>query len=213
VASAVLEEVAPATARILDIRTHPEPPWLSIAVAVARGERFDWLVEKATELGLRRIEPVVFARSVERRGAQRGDRWQRVAIAAMKQSGQPWLPQIDPPRRLEAVLEPADAALVVCDLVAAAEPASLLMAELRPPLRILVGPEGGFEPAERALLQRYHGHVLALPGATLRVETAALAAAVLVLDACGAGSGSERSAGGAPLTLPEAWHESVKGEK
>jgi len=80
---------------------------LTVATAIPKGERMDWLVEKTTELGVWAIWPLVAERStVAACGQEKQRRWQRRAVEAAKQCGRLWLPEISPPRSLdEAVAE------------------------------------------------------------------------------------------------------------
>ncbi len=169
-------------ARVVERRQCERPPDLALAVAVARGTRFEMIVEKCAELGIAALEPIVCERSIAGRGAGRGERWRRVALAALKQSGQPWLPRIEAPAPLESVLRDSRP-LIVLDSSGAPEP--LPEAVQAAPLRILVGPEGGFSESERRRLADRGARMISLPGATLRIETAALVAAVLGLHALG----------------------------
>ena len=179
VAPAQLEEDV-SGARVAAIEVFDPPPDIAIAVAVARGGRFDSLVEKLTELGIASIEPIVCARSLLPRGASRQERWRRVAVAALKQSRQPWVPRIAAPAPLASVigdgrqllaLDPQGEAVPIPDAIDA------------PPIRLLIGPEGGFDDTERALLAASGARMVSLPSAILRVETAAMVAAVLALHA------------------------------
>ena len=81
------------------------PPSVLLAVAIARGSRFDFLVEKCTELAVTELAPIRFERSQAGRGEGRDERWERVARSAAKQSGSPYLPEIHPVRTLDGFLE------------------------------------------------------------------------------------------------------------
>ena len=169
-------------ARIEAIEDALPPPDIALAVAVARGERFDSLVEKGTELGIASIEPIVCARSIPLRGRSRLERWRRVSVAAAKQSRQPWLPRIAAPAPLGSVI--GDGRLLIA-LDPEGEKVPIPEVLALPPLRLVIGPEGGFDDSERALFAASGARMVSLPTAILRVETAALVAAVLALHALG----------------------------
>lgn len=147
----------------------PPEPRLVIAMALPKGERGDWAVQKLTEIGVDVIVPLLASRSVVRRVGQRADRGrdrlERVCRAAAMQSRR---------ARLPLVAEPADPAAVVADAgggACAAEPGGRALRLDRP--TVLVGPEGGWAPGELPDdLPR-----VGLGPTTLRTETAAVVAA------------------------------------
>jgi 16S rRNA (uracil1498-N3)-methyltransferase len=153
--------------------------WLLFA-PIKRG-RIDWLVEKATELGVARLVPVITRRTVVER--LNLDRLRAHAIEAAEQCERTALPELAEPQKLEAVLKawPANRALYFAD-EGGGEP----FAPVRGPAAILIGPEGGFTDEER-------GHIRALSQARpvslgpriLRADTAALAALSLWMAAAG----------------------------
>ncbi len=144
-----------------------DPP-VTIAVAPPKGDRLDWLVAKCTEVGVDRIVLLDAARSVVRWPADRAERQlerlRRVAGEAAMQSRRVWLPEVSGPVAAVAVL--ADAV--------AAEPGGRALTS--DDTTIAVGPEGGWSPAELDAA----GEVVTLGDTVLRVETAAVAAAVLM---------------------------------
>jgi 16S rRNA (uracil1498-N3)-methyltransferase len=164
--------VARITARVLS----PAERTARIQLAVAptkQSERIEWFVEKAVELGVDRITPLVTARSERTR--LRTDRLQRVAIAAMKQSQRSWLPQIDEPTTLSALLQqelPVQRFFGWCE----GEHASLMHAYTpTSDALVLIGPEGDFSPEEAELLRAKGFTAISIGNARLRTETAALA--------------------------------------
>ena len=154
-----------------------------IVVGMPANERMDWLVEKATELGVSRITPVMSQRTVLRlngeRAARRVEHWQGIAQSACSQSGRNFLPQIDVPLLLNDFLNGnqshAQSLNIILSLQAQA-PAWRELWTLRPSRMILLtGPEGGFTSEEEASALQ-HGFVAASLGPfVLRAETAALA--------------------------------------
>lgn len=157
-------------------------PRLTLACAVVKGRHFDLVVEKAVELGARRLLPLVTARGVIEPGAGRRARWEGILRAALKQSGRCRLPELSEPL-------PLPAALAACAgerlLVGAAPderglftpaPAAVAgVAGASGGLTLFIGPEGGWTPAESALLAGAGASPLDLGPFTLRTETAAIA--------------------------------------
>jgi 16S rRNA (uracil1498-N3)-methyltransferase len=138
----------------------------------------DYLAQKATELGVRVLQPVFTRRTIVSRINL--DRLRANAIEAAEQSGRVTVPDVRPPLQLPALLAEWDSArmLIFCDEVHEAKPiARALVQRHRAPCAILTGPEGGFDPEERALV-RGLPYVLpvALGARILRADTAALAA-------------------------------------
>jgi 16S rRNA (uracil1498-N3)-methyltransferase len=160
----------------------PQPP-IVIGFAVVKGERTEWAVQKLTELGVDRIVPFVSARSVVRwkpgdeRAARHVERLRRVAREAASQSRRAWLPVVEDVTTFDEVARRPGAALADISGGAPAPPHGI----------VLVGPEGGWTPAELATgLPRVR-----LGGYVLRVETGAIAAGAL-LSAIRAGIVSKR---------------------
>ncbi len=162
--------------RITDRRQHP-PPATTIHLAVAgtkQSDRFEWFVEKAVEVGVERITPLVTART--ERGHLRTERLLRVAASAMKQSRRAWLPRIDALTGLEALLAEAGAEQ---RFVAHAAPGTTTLMRAFDPGRsalVLIGPEGDWTPTELERLNTAGITTVGLGDARLRTETAALAA-------------------------------------
>ena len=153
-----------------------------IVVGMPANERMDWLVEKATELGVSRITPVMSQRTVLRlsgdRAAKRVDHWQGIAQSACSQSGRNFLPQIDVPLLLNEFLmsiQVSDKSLNILLSLQANAPGWRELWMSKPAhVTVLSGPEGGFtQEEESAALQ--HGFFSASLGPfVLRAETAAL---------------------------------------
>jgi len=161
------------------LRERGEPPApLALALAVLHTHAFDWAVEKATELGVTRIQPLLTARVQGRDHGRRVSRWQRVAEAAVAQCGRSRVPEVLPPRPLSEALGTLQGLLVVADF----EGGGL---EAWPGIpsegvAVFVGPEGGFTGQERQALAEAGALGLYLGPRTLRAETAAVAALALV---------------------------------
>ncbi len=148
---------------------------IHIAVAPTKQmERFEWFVEKAVEIGVDRITPLITERT--ERSTLRNDRLQRVAIAAMKQSQRTWLPVIDPLITIEVLLAqqlPLHRFFGWCE----GEHASLMhVYDPSYDAITVIGPEGDFDPQEATELRVKGFTAISMGHARLRTETAALAA-------------------------------------
>ncbi len=154
----------------------PFPLSVTLATAVPKGDRFDWLVEKATELGVARLVPVRFERSVAEPRGSRLDRLRRRVVEASKQCGRLDLMEVTDLSPLGDYLASESA---VSRLLAhpGGQPLACL-ADLNPGsmVSLLVGPEGGVTAEEVALCVREGWCPVGLGPTILRVETAALAA-------------------------------------
>jgi 16S rRNA (uracil1498-N3)-methyltransferase len=159
-------------------RTQAGVPDLWLLLAPIKKTPLDYIVQKATELGVARIQAVITRRTVVDRVNL--DRMRANAIEAAEQSGRLTLPEIAEPIDL-AKLVPrwnAQRHLMFCDEAGEAPPAVAALAKIgRSPWAILTGPEGGFDPAERELLRRQSFVVpVSLGPRIMRADTAALAA-------------------------------------
>ena len=153
-----------------------------LAICMPANERMDWLVEKATELGVASIQPLMSERSVLRLSGERADKkmahWHSVAVAACEQCGGNRVPQVHPVSTLSHWLHtqtrsPKDLRLLLS--LSEDAKALALVADGAPELTLLTGPEGGLSSGEEAQA-RSEGFVPVSVGArTLRAETAALA--------------------------------------
>jgi 16S rRNA (uracil1498-N3)-methyltransferase len=158
-------------------RNHNEPPFaLTLAVGVLKNpSKFDFLVEKATELGVRTIIPMSTSRTLPHHA--KGDRWQKLALAAMKQCGRSYLPEV---RQLTAfddvVRSGADAEARFIAHEQEIDGAAMGVSPVREgtSVIVLVGPEGGFTD-EEILRAKNEGYVPVYLGERrLRTETAAI---------------------------------------
>jgi 16S rRNA (uracil1498-N3)-methyltransferase len=161
------------------------PPALQMALALIKQDRFEWALQKVTELGVERVIPMTAERSVISfsvdRVAQRLQRWQRIVAEAAEQSGRATIPVVDPVANFpEVMADPSDRQAVVLWEDERAVGLPTLLDDARP-LRLLVGPEGGFSPAEIALAHDCGALTASLGPLTLRAETAAVAAAAITL--------------------------------
>ena len=165
-------------------------PDLRYVFAPLKHARLDYMVEKAVEMGVGRLSPVITRHTQVHRVNL--DRMRANAIEAAEQCGILWLPAIDEPRPLAAVLsrwpvEEGDRRLIFCDEGEAAQSPSAALSVLpRAPLAVLIGPEGGFSDDERAELKALpFVTAISLGPRILRADTAAVAALAVVQAALG----------------------------
>jgi len=182
--SATLTSVAKRSAEVrIDSKqevAHESPLQVTLAQALARGEKMDWVLQKATELGVARIAPVITERTEVRLDAERADRrvqhWRGVVASACEQCGRARLPQIDEPLQLHAFLAKAKAA---GHLLLALDPEgdhSLASLPAFDSLTLVIGPEGGLSPRDLDQLRAAGAQGLRLGPRILRTETAGIAA-------------------------------------
>ena len=156
-------------------------PDLHLLVAPVKRTPFDYLVQKATELGVARIQPVITRRTIVDR--VNADRMRANAIGAAEQSGRLCVPEIAEPVALQKLFVnwPSARRVMFCDEAGDALPAALALADAgKGPWAILTGPEGGFDPAEREMIRALSFVVpVSLGPRIMRADTAALAAIAL----------------------------------
>ncbi|MDP0490283.1 MAG: 16S rRNA (uracil(1498)-N(3))-methyltransferase [Verrucomicrobiota bacterium JB023] len=155
----------------------PSSPALELAVAIPKGKTMDWIVQKAVELGVSRIQPLVTTHTVVKPGSGKDDKWQRIALEACKQCGQNHLPLVAQPLNYEQWLsQPMGGIKVIASLAGETKTLREVLSAQEGDGKyiFLVGPEGDFTADEvsRALAQGFHP--VTLGGIVLRVETACL---------------------------------------
>jgi len=172
----------------------PESPLdLTLAIALLKGEKFDLVVQKATELGVRRIQPVITQRADVRlrddQDAKRGTRWQRIAMESAKQSGRARVPEIAAPISFASLLDRAasgdfsERAQLLMFSERDGKPFSEALGQLLPaPSAViaLVGSEGGWTDEEIAEARARGWGIVTLGGRILRAETAAIVVVTLM---------------------------------
>ena len=183
---AVISEIDPA---------RPESPLqLTLAVALLKGEKFDLVVQKATELGVSEIVPVVTKLADirlrdESDATKRVTRWQRIALEAAKQSGRAVVPRITMPVHFTALVnkaEPVSWRLLFSERDGQSlKEASQLFTSKASALIALVGSEGGWTDEELTNARDAGWKIVTLGGRTLRAETAAITVAVLLQHLAG----------------------------
>jgi 16S rRNA (uracil1498-N3)-methyltransferase len=158
------------------LRPREEVPDLTLCAALIKKDRFDWVLEKATELGVARIQPVLTRRCVADK--LNLERARAIVTEAAEQCARTALPELRPPVKLDALLKAWDPKrnLFFADETGGAPAASAFAA--RPgPAALLIGPEGGFDQAERDAIRALpQAQAISLGPRILRAETAAIAA-------------------------------------
>lgn len=178
--------------RVLEAIDAPQlPVRLTLYAAIVKFDRFEWLVEKATELGVAAIVPVNAARSGKgllEAARKRVERWRRIARESSQQARRLGPPEICEPKSLAAAIAAGSGLLYLLDEKPGAPP---LAAVIPPPpartasdsVALLTGPEGGWTDAERAAVTASGWAPVSLGPLILRAETAAIAAAGILTHA------------------------------
>jgi 16S rRNA (uracil1498-N3)-methyltransferase len=193
-----LDNAAASAARRVPGLTAP----VTLALAIFKFDRMEWAMEKCTEIGVRRIIPVMAGRSdahLVAAAGKRQERWQRLLLQAAEQSRQLTPPEITEPVELKELPEVATAGMASAETIkitgiVLAE--SLAQSDTSVGLRevllahsgasevmLAVGPEGGWTPAEEAWFQDKGWLAASLGETILRAETAAIVASALAMDA------------------------------
>lgn len=171
------------SAEVIDRRvvSRESPLRLTLAQGVARGDKMDWILQKATELGVHRIVPLVTERTEVKLDEERAERrvahWREVIASACEQSGRTQLPTVDAPRKLAAwSMSLADDGAARYALLPDGDTS---LRDIDTNVRdaiLVVGPEGGFSEHDEAALRQTGFKGLKLGPRVLRTETAGLAA-------------------------------------
>ncbi|PQM28611.1 16S rRNA (uracil(1498)-N(3))-methyltransferase [Sphingopyxis lindanitolerans] len=190
-----LGTVADAGKRALTVRIERQTreretvPDLWLCFAPVKKARLDWIIEKATELGIARLQPVITERTIVERVKR--ERLEAQIVEACEQCGRTALPTLAEPVKLPHLLKdwPEERALLFADEAGGTTLAGL---DTPAPAAILTGPEGGFTPRERAALLAVPAvRRLALGPRILRAETAAIAATALWMATHGDWNGGD----------------------
>jgi len=170
------------------------PLRITLAQGLAKGEKFDFIVQKATELGVASIAPLITryseVRFVEQLAANRLERWRRISLESLKQCGRRRLVQIEAPRTLSEFIavetESSERKLIVFNERGGAPVAQALAGISTSSLVIaIIGPEGGWSDPELELLKQSSTTSVTLGRRVLRTETAAIVALTLIQHLAG----------------------------
>jgi 16S rRNA (uracil1498-N3)-methyltransferase len=159
-------------------------PEITLFQALPREQKMDWILQKATELGVARIQPLYTTHSLIRlspdKAADRLERWRKIVLNAVKQCGRAWTPELLLPRSLGDGLaaSPRPDVLLLGSLMESARPLRQTLESLAPPPRrtigVLIGPEGDFTPEESRMAVEAGAWPVTFGKDVLRVETAAV---------------------------------------
>ncbi len=160
----------------------PEPiRKISIAISLLKNtSRFEWFLEKATEVGVTEIIPLICQRT-ERQGF-RHERMNNIVIAAMLQSQQCWLPVLTEPRQFDQTVATSSYTQKFIAHCEEAQKKSLALIEAGNASQIFIGPEGDFTNDEIKLAILHNFQQVSLGDSRLRTETAGIAAAILLAN-------------------------------
>jgi len=167
------------------LRPREDVPDFTLCAALLKKAHFDLVLEKATELGVARIQPVITRRCVA--DSLNLDRARTIVTEAAEQCARTALPDVLEPVKLEALLREfdEDRVLFFADELGG-EPAARVFAQYLPPAALLIGPEGGFDDAEREAIRAHvQARPISLGPRILRGETAAIAATALWMAMAG----------------------------
>lgn len=176
------------------IRYSGEPNFrLTLAQAIPKGTRFEWVIEKGTELGVSKFIPIISERSVIRGDTSKTERWSNLAVAAMKQCSRSILPEITVPCQFDDVLN--SNAIYDFAVIAHPETTSKSLAEVITRRKkeishitkiksgiILIGPEGGFTGPEIERARECKYITYSLGSRRLRSETAGIVSVAIMME-------------------------------
>jgi len=157
-----------------------EPP--TLAFAVIKHDRSEWIIQKAVELGCRHIIPFYCRRTIPKFRSDKNKRWQEIALEAAKQSGLPFIPQVDQPAdfdKLCSLFPDYEKTILLWEGEDRTDLKSLVCG-LKSKVLLIIGPEGGFDEQEIGRAKTCGAATVSLGQQILRVETAAITALAIV---------------------------------
>lgn len=160
------------------------PPVRQISIGISllkNANRFEWFLEKATEMGVSDIIPLLCSRTERQHFRQ--DRMQSIVIAAMLQSQQVWLPILHEPTNVTNVIEKSTTTQKLIAHCEAGDKAVINGLTIANDTQILIGPEGDFSIPEIDMALQHHYQPVSLGNTRLRTETAGVVAAALLVNA------------------------------
>jgi 16S rRNA (uracil1498-N3)-methyltransferase len=175
------------TARVLDRFEVSEPPVpITLYQALPKGDKFELIIQKCTELGVGRIVPVQATRSVVQLKGDRAEtkvvRWQKIAQEAAEQCERGKVPVVDVPERLQDVRLPdGTLGLVLSERVVTPTLPQALPEQAPLAIALFVGPEGGWTPEELAAMRALGAIEVSLGDRILRTETAGMASLAILM--------------------------------
>ncbi len=187
---AEITAVRPGDAPIVEFTLHEELESdtslpLHLLLAIFKFDHYEWGIEKATELGVARITPILARRTekhLAQAAAKRVERWRRIALEASKQSRRSSVPEIADPATLKAALtaETSTTRILLSEIEQSTPLAQALSANPSAAVALAIGPEGGWTPEELQLFTDHAWRSVTLGPRILRAETAAIAATAIV---------------------------------
>lgn len=157
---------------------------VSLYTAIPKGERFDWLIEKASEIGISRIVPTIYTRSVIKElSTNKIERYKKISISASSQSWRADIMPIETPKKFSEIVETLNQKNTLNILPYESEEKDTIykVVENNKHINIFIGPEGGFDNMEISLALKNNFKIVTLGKNILRVETAGIVAASIVL--------------------------------
>lgn len=178
------------TVRISASRPSQAEPTLAVTLyqGLPKGDKMDWIIQKAVELGVTAVVPVATRRSVARlegKADKKQERWQRIAAEAAGQCGRGMLPSVERPLSWSQALSRLSGEPALVFYEGGGRPLRELVTPSTRRLSVFVGPEDGFDPEEIDAIRRQGGGVATLGPRILRCETAPLAALTLLMHLSG----------------------------
>ena len=162
---------------------------VTLYMGLPKADKLELIIQKAVELGVTAVVPVMTARSIARvdgRDAEKKQtRWQRIAAEAAGQSGRGIIPTVEAPIRWREALPRLAAENTLLCYEGGGHPIGELVTPADHALSLVVGPEGGFDPAEVAAVTAAGGRIATLGPRILRCETAPLAALAVLMERSG----------------------------
>jgi len=161
--------------------TEPNSKKITVAISLLKNaSRFEWFLEKATELGISTVVPLICKRTEKQHFRQ--ERMQQIVIAAMLQSQQVWLPNLTNPTKIEQHIQQSTSALKLIAHCEDAEKKAIKDVTVNNDIEIMIGPEGDFTEQEITLAIENNYLPTSLGNTRLRTETAGIVATTLLVN-------------------------------
>ncbi len=176
--------------RITEVTVSTAEPTLKVTLyqGLPKGDKMEWIIQKAVELGVTRIVPVAMCRSIVKVGdkaEKKQKRWQTIADEAAGQSGRGILPTVCVPMTWQEALSDMQGTPTIVCYEGGGKPFSALVSRGQTALSLVIGPEGGIAPEEIETLLQNGAQVATLGPRILRCETAPLAALAVAMAVAG----------------------------
>ena len=180
-ASAIVKDVSRNRVRLVlgeFVNTRPQLPTITLSQAIPKGKNMELIVQKAVELGVAIIQPLITQHTIVQPGKSKVEKWRRIALEACKQCGQDILPAIAEPMHFRDWIASSDLGeiSIIASLADGARPMREVIRNHSSVVKcdLLVGPEGDFAPSETAAAIEAGYQPVTLGDIVLRVETASL---------------------------------------